>query len=202
MDKIDVLDPKIITALIASSVSLIIAILNSIWQYRNNKKINRINFLNTQNIEILKTELANRKEFLSKELEGKVEALHNSSRAIQLLKDDLRKIKMSVEDSLDLEQIFDDVKESTENLTNIYADKHMYLSQIDLGLKEQIHRAKNIALTIQSDFNHEIKSYKKTKKISPTFIKLIIDRRNELNEIDIRLIEKKAELSYSNRIKF
>lgn len=68
-------------------------------------------------------------------MDGKVEALHKSSKAIQLLKDDLRKIKLSVEDSLDLNQIYQDIKVSTENLSNIYADTHMYLSQIDIGVK-------------------------------------------------------------------
>ncbi len=192
------IDPKVVAAIVTSICSIIIATYTNYRQRKSDKHFIKKSLENSRTLEYLKAELSRKNEFQTTELKNKADALHKSSNAIQLLKDDLRKIKMSVEDSVDLEPILDEVKKSTENLTRIYAESHLYLNQIDSDLMYQIHRAKNIAISIQSEFQKEISLKDKNHKISPSFIKHIIDRKNELNEIDIRLIDKKVELSFSN----
>lgn len=58
MEELSGIDSKILVALITSIISLVIALLNSFWQYSNTRKLTRLNYEYSQRIEFLKSDLS------------------------------------------------------------------------------------------------------------------------------------------------
>ena len=171
-----------------SSISLIVAIITGIFLLISNKKSSKY----SKELEKLKFVLSNESEFERAEINKKINCLHKMSETIQILKDDIKYLSNSVEDSIDIELTLDKIQDSIDNFKNIYAENHMSLVQINNRLKDRIHSGKNaVTLPLETEIIPKIRKKGKTTSGLRDKLKNII---SELSDMDNLLMKSRINL--------